>query len=418
MRKIKARHIVIFILTSIGVLSIFLGVFVSIYYQELMIEYKNKTYKSTYINDYSFSDVNFNKLEGKVNTLINNALNKDINFIYNGKTVKYKLKDFEPIIDVDSVINKIKEDSKNASYSDKIKLIKGESLRKYSLNVNFVDEKIEAIIKDLASKVNCDVKEEKLVLNPEHVVVFDAGSDGYKMDIEKTKQDLVSYLNSEKSKFISDEDNFNVEISGAVIKKKETKLSLINKKISTFSTDFNNYGNRGQNIEIAVSKLNGTLLEKDQVFSFRQVVGPYTCDNGYKVAPVQSSSGYGCGGGVCQVSTTLYNAQLLAGLQTVVRYNHGYAVNYVPKGQDATVGGDWVDYQFKNQCDYPIYIVGYVENNKVVIDIWSNDDALQGKKFIVTSNRVASGGYETYLSTYQGDQLISRVLLHTSYYLG
>lgn len=101
-----------------------------------------------------------------------------------------------------------------------------------------------------------------------------------------------------------------------------------------------------------------------------------------------------------------------------MRYNHGYAVNYVPKGQDATVGGDWVDYQFKNQYDYPIYIVGYVENNKVVIDIWSNKNALQGKKFIVTSNRVASGGYETYLSTYQGEQLISRVLLHTSYYLG
>ena len=297
-------------------------------------------------------------------------------------------------------------------------MIKGELLRKYSLDVNFVNEKIDLIIKDLASKVNSDVKEEKLVLNAGHNLIFDSGSDGYKMDVETTKENLISYLNNEKDKFISDNNDFNIEVSGSVIKKKETRLSLINKKISTFSTDFNNYGNRGQNIEIAVSKLNGVMLEKDQLFSFRQVVGPYTCANGYKVAPVQSSSGYGCGGGVCQVSTTLYNAQLLAGLQTVMRYNHGYAVNYVPKGQDATVGGDWVDYQFKNQYDYPIYIVGYVENNKVVIDIWSNENALQGKKFIVTSNRVASGGYETYLSTYQGEQLISRVLLHTSYYLG
>lgn len=418
MQKRKSKYIVIIILACIGVLSLTSGLFISIYYKELMIEYQNKTYKSTYINDYSFSNIDFDKLEGKINDLVNNALNKDISFIYNRKTVKYKLKDFEPVIDVDSVINKIKEDSKSTSYSDKIKMIKGELLRKYSLDVNFVNEKIDLIIKDLASKVNSDVKEEKLVLNAGHNLIFDSGSDGYKMDVETTKENLISYLNNEKDKFISDNNDFNIEVSGSVIKKKETRLSLINKKISTFSTDFNNYGNRGQNIEIAVSKLNGVMLEKDQLFSFRQVVGPYTCANGYKVAPVQSSSGYGCGGGVCQVSTTLYNAQLLAGLQTVMRYNHGYAVNYVPKGQDATVGGDWVDYQFKNQYDYPIYIVGYVENNKVVIDIWSNENALQGKKFIVTSNRVASGGYETYLSTYQGEQLISRVLLHTSYYLG
>ena len=58
---------------------------------------QNKTYKSTYINDYSFSNIDFDKLEGKINDLVNNALNKDISFTYNGKAVKYKLKDFEPI---------------------------------------------------------------------------------------------------------------------------------------------------------------------------------------------------------------------------------------------------------------------------------------------------------------------------------
>ena len=421
MHKVRNKLIVIIliILVCIGLFSIGMGLLISFRYNELIVEYKNKTYTSTYVNDYSFSNVDYDRMEEKLNNITQETLDKNITFTYSGKEIEFKLRDFEPVFNTNEVIEKIKNDSEQTSYTDKIKLIKGEILRKYSLDMDFPLENVEKVLKVLSSKIDCEVKEEKLIINNDHTVSFDEGNDGYKMDFEKTEQKLLDYFNNKKSTFIGDnKEEYTLEIVGTVTPKKKTNLSLVNKKVSTFSTAFNNYGNRGYNISLAVSRVNGTLLQPQDIFSFRQVVGPYTCDNGYRTAPVQSNVGYGCGGGVCQVSTTLYNAQLLAGLQTVMRYNHSYAINYVPKGQDATVGGDWVDYKFKNQYDYPVYIVSYIENSKVVMDIWTNDKALGGKKFVVTSSRVASGGYETYLFTYEGDNLVNKVLLHTSYYFG
>lgn len=415
--KVVIFIVILLVLTGCTLLSG--GILISFHYNKLIVEYENKTYQSTYINDYQFSNVDYDKMEEKLLNIKNETLNKKITFVSAQKEVVLKLGDFEPNFNISEIIEKIKNDAKNTSYTDKIRLIKGEILKEYSLEISFDEDKINKVLNDLTTKVDCVVKEEKLVINKDHTVSFDAGNDGYKMNFDKTKEALLNYLMDKKDTFIGDNnEQYRFEIIGEVTAKKITNLSSINKRISTFSTNFNNYGNRGHNITLAVSRVNGTLLQSQGIFSFRQVVGPYTCSNGYRTAPVQSNIGYGCGGGVCQVSTTLYNAQLLAGLETVMRYNHSYAINYVPKGQDATVGGDWVDYQFKNQYQYPIYIVSYIENDKVVMDIWSNDKALGGKKFVVTSRRIASGGYETYLHTYIEDKLVEKRLLHTSYYYG
>lgn len=419
MKKSKMIIFIMVLLIALGSLLIGGGILLSIYYNELIVEYENKTYKSTYINHYEFSNVDYDKIEEKILAIKNETLNKEITFSYASNKIVLKLANFEPAFNIDKIVEQIKSDAKNSSYNDKIKLIKGEIEKNYSLIISFDEEKIDKELQELSKRINCDVKEDKLVINKDHTVSFNNGNDGYKMDLDKTKEVLLDYFNKMKDTFIgSNNTEYEIEVIGEVTKKKVTNLSSINKKISTFSTSFNNYGNRGYNITLAVSKVNGTLLQPQGVFSFRQIVGPYTCSNGYRTAPVQSNIGYGCGGGVCQVSTTLYNAQLLAGLETVMRYNHSYAINYVPKGQDATVGGDWVDYRFKNQYDYPVYIVSYIENNRVVMDIWSNDKALGNKKFVVTSQRVAPGGYATYLYTYEGDQLINKKLLHTSYYYG
>lgn len=420
--KAKKNRIVLLIVVSfilIGGSSIVAGVLLSFHYNKLIVEYKNKTYQSTYVNDYQFSNIDYSRMEERLNEIVSKTLEKEIHFLVVNKNIIFKIKDFEPFFNTTEIINKIKLDAQNASYSDKIKLVKGEILHKYQLNIEFSKEGIDKVLKELSSKVDCTVKEERLLVNEAHVVSFDAGHDGYKMNLEKTWENLMTFLNNKKASLVLDNhEDYTVEVVGVTTPKKSTNLSFVNKKVSTFSTDFNNAGNRGYNISLAVSKINGTLLNPQDVFSFRQIAGPYTCDNGYRTAPVQSSSGYGCGGGVCQVSTTLYNAQLLAGLETVMRYNHGYAVNYVPRGQDATVGGDWVDYKFKNQYEYPVYIVSYIENSKVVMDIWTNEKALGNKKFMVTSNRIASGGYETYLHIYEGEVLVEKRLLHTSYYLG
>jgi vancomycin resistance protein YoaR len=112
-------------------------------------------------------------------------------------------------------------------------------------------------------------------------------------------------------------------------------------------------GGRATNIILATASLNNYIMMPGDLFSFNQANGPRTVERGYRLAPVVG--GMGIGGGVCQVSTTLYNAVLRSGLEVVERYPHSVPVYYVPPGMDATVS-DWLDFKFRNNTDHIIMI--------------------------------------------------------------
>ncbi|MGB4503767.1 MAG: VanW family protein [Syntrophaceticus sp.] len=149
----------------------------------------------------------------------------------------------------------------------------------------------------------------------------------------------------------------------------------INGVISSFTTKFDaNNHNRSYNIALAAGALNNTLLKPGEVFSFNQKVGPRTANNGYREAMIIESNEFvpGLGGGVCQVSSTLYNAVLLAGLEIVERCNHSLAVSYIPLGRDATVAYGSQDLKFRNNLDSHIYIKTSVGNGTLTMKIFGN----------------------------------------------
>ncbi|NLB18585.1 MAG: hypothetical protein GX825_07660 [Syntrophomonadaceae bacterium] len=129
--------------------------------------------------------------------------------------------------------------------------------------------------------------------------------------------------------------------------------------------------NRSSNLKIAAQALNGVIIMPDQVFSFNTAVGPRELSTGYKEALVilQNEFTPGIGGGICQVSSTLYNAVLMANLEIVERYNHSVAVDYVPTGLDATVVYKSRDFRFKNNFDFPIFIKTTVQSGKLNVQI-------------------------------------------------
>lgn len=123
--------------------------------------------------------------------------------------------------------------------------------------------------------------------------------------------------------------------------------------------------NRISNIRLACSSINCMMLEPGEEFSFNGVVGQRTRDAGYKKAGVYISGEVGeeIGGGICQVSTTLFNAVVKADLEVVERHNHSLPVSYVDNGKDATVNWGSQDFRFVNSSDEPIYIVAYVTDD-------------------------------------------------------
>lgn len=129
--------------------------------------------------------------------------------------------------------------------------------------------------------------------------------------------------------------------------------------IGEYTTRFNvNDENRSTNLKLAANKMDKSLLKPGDILSFNQTVGQRTLESGYKDAYVIINNEYvqGVGGGICQVSSTLYSAAVLADLPIVERYPHAMAISYIPLGQDATVSYPDLDLKFKNDSPSLIYI--------------------------------------------------------------
>jgi len=145
--------------------------------------------------------------------------------------------------------------------------------------------------------------------------------------------------------------------------------------LASYTTYFDTSNvNRTYNVNVAADALDNSLVKPGQVFSFNQVVGPRSEETGYKEALVIEQNKFtpGIGGGVCQVSSTLYNSVLLAGLQIVERSNHSLPVTYVPLGRDATVAYGFYDLRFCNNTGGYLYIKTRAGGGVLTIAILGN----------------------------------------------
>ena len=129
-----------------------------------------------------------------------------------------------------------------------------------------------------------------------------------------------------------------------------------------------------------------------ETLSYNKATGNRTVTNGYKNAPVivQGVVQDGIGGGVCQVSTTLYNATLYSGLEIVQLRNHTIPSSYVPKGRDATVADSGIDFVFKNNLNHPIYIKNYVSGNTVTCQIYGSSKDKQNIEIQTNTDGVSA----------------------------
>ncbi|MCX7842498.1 MAG: VanW family protein [Clostridia bacterium] len=149
-------------------------------------------------------------------------------------------------------------------------------------------------------------------------------------------------------------------------------IKEISSVLGTFTTAYNaNDANRSHNIRLGAERLNNLLLMANDIFSMNEALGPRTLENGYLEAPVifRNELVPGAGGGVCQVTTTLYNAVLLSGLEVLQRTHHSWPLGYVEPGRDATIADDYIDFKFQNSMGYPVCIVSEAAGGSLTISI-------------------------------------------------
>ena len=270
----------------------------------------------------------------------------------------------------------------------------------------------------------------------------------YKISAEKNGVDFAISIDEAK------ELASNVDASEIYIPLKYTKPEItisdlgediFETKLGTSTTIYDSTNiNRSTNINIACEKINGTVLEPGETFSFNKTVGERTTKNGFKEALIYNGGevDYGLGGGICQISSTLYNAVLNANLDIVERKNHSMTVSYLPIGQDASVSYGSVDFKFTNSRTYPIKIVATANTGVITISILG---VLEDQEYVVTLEteilettdykttyeysssvpvgkeeikQVGKNGYKcsTYKILSLGEKEISRTLLSTDTY--
>lgn len=151
---------------------------------------------------------------------------------------------------------------------------------------------------------------------------------------------------------------------------------IMQKKLGAYTTFYNPTNEeRSTNIALSAEAIHGTVVFPGEVFSFNETVGERTEEKGYKRAPVivQGEFAEDIGGGICQVSSTLFNAVDLHGIEMVERFTHSRSVPYVPPGRDATVSWWGPDFSFKNLYNEPIVLVAQAKNGILTIEILSSE---------------------------------------------
>src|SRR5699024_10591004 len=162
---------------------------------------------------------------------------------------------------------------------------------------------------------------------------------------------------------------------------KAADLATIEDELGSFSTDAGG-GDRWQNLSTGVGKLNGTILMPGDSLSVCDATAPYDAEHGYVEAGSYENGQVvdSYGGGICQVSTTLYNAVLYAELQVDKRYPHSMLVNYVKPSRDAAIAEGILDFVFTNNYDTPIYIAGEIDAaNQMRFTIYGKDTRPEGR---------------------------------------
>lgn len=142
--------------------------------------------------------------------------------------------------------------------------------------------------------------------------------------------------------------------------------------LGSYSTKYNPNISRAVNVTLAANRINGVVVQPGQSFSFNQTILPRTAANGYVKANMIVNKKYvlGTGGGICQVSSTLYAAMLTAGLPATERHPHSLKVDYIPEGMDATISGNALDLKFTNIFAWPIQIQASANQGTLTISIY------------------------------------------------
>lgn len=254
------------------------------------------------------------------------------------------------VIDTEGLLNKVKDNLKNIDSKEDYIEIPVKEKEPEQIDIDKIHEEVYTEVQDAY------YTKDPFTVYPE--------VEGVDFDVEAARE----LLKEDKEEYI-----IPLTITKPKVTLNQIGSEAFPDQLATFTTRYDvSDVDRSTNLQIACQKINGKVVLAGETFSYNQTLGPRTSAAGYKNGKIYSGGEVvdGIGGGICQISSTLYNAVLMANLDVVERRNHQFVTSYVPAGRDATVVYGVTDFKFKNTRQYPVRIVASAKNGIATVSIY------------------------------------------------
>lgn len=420
------------VIFTILILLLFL-LFISVIFSLINMG-NNKIINRVYIGDINISNLSQEEAKEKIETWYKETALSNIELTYNELSENITIEQFDSTINSDELIKKACKIGKSGNIiKDNYEILFTLLFKnKIEMNIQLNNEKLDKKIEEINSKLPDALQKSNYYIEEDNLIIK-KGKKGIQINSEELKKQLNEVIKKEENRKIIIPVNeilpeeINIEKIYNEIKKdaqnayisreplevhshvngvdfaislEEAKNILEEQKeeyviplkitipeitlndlgkeafpqiLGTFSTTYNTSNqNRITNLKLASEKIDGTIILPGETFSYNKVVGERTIAKGYKEAAVYAGGKVvdGIGGGICQLSSTLYNSVLYANLEITSRSNHRFLTSYVTAGRDATVSWGTIDFCFKNTRSYPIKITSEVKNGVVTTSIY------------------------------------------------
>lgn len=380
---------ILFKLVSLQLLCAGLAILIGSFFglSSTFTQYHSRFYKNISIGNIDVSHQSAEEAITIVNTsYLKPLLDKQLLLTLDDATLQLSLSELSPTTNLTNVIQEASQYPNHLSLTKKIALLEGTITQNFDVSLTLDETPLLMAADELMTLKKTEPTDARIHITPEGNITVTPHVANTSFDKTTLTKLLQSYLADYKNLSQITTIDLNAFISTNTPDITTDVLKTIDTCVTSYETHFTPGTGNATNITVCAATINNTLLMPGEAFSFNDIVGNTTLDKGYTYAPVIANSKMiqGVGGGVCQVSSTLYNAILQIGLLPTERQPHSRPSSYVPMGLDATISWDSIDFQFTNTLEYPLYIVAYTKENTLYIDLYSHH-TLADKTYLIKS---------------------------------
>ncbi|ABO49712.1 VanW family protein [Desulforamulus reducens MI-1] len=363
----------------LGIVAFFIGVAVAFF--EMESAEARKIPAGTYVQGVELSNLEKKQAEQRLVQIAESIMNRQATLTYQDKSWTFSLQQLGVVVNVEDTLYKALQ-GKEHSFIKEITTYFYPEKKEITLTMAVNKEKLKTVLAPIFQTIERPATDAVLTVLDNEEILVKPDQKGIKVDVKKLCEDLLkASVNQENPRV-----QFKIIETFAAKTLADIQGLNINGKISSFTTNFNGKNvNRTINIRTAARKIDGLILAPGEEFSFNRRVGERTSNAGYRPAAVIVGNKFddALGGGICQVSTTLYNAILLANLTPSERHNHSLAISYVPLGRDAAVAWDFLDFKFKNTLPGHLYLRTIVGRDYITVQVYG--DVNQKRDILIRS---------------------------------